>query len=459
MSQLPADCLEEIFEYLEDDQITLNSCLLINHLWCEVSVGILWKKIRNFNTLIECMSNESKEILHRNGIFISTLTLNPPMFNYASFCKFLSVDDVYYNIRRLLKETSISSEHNIYVVSQEIFKLLMSQITSLKKLTIFDLSLRQNTTFTSYPGAKNCLRDLSELHCRSNVYHEFFDRLSQICHNIQILYISFKKAISNGLMDLISAQQNLKCLIMEQFFEYINLGGLITKIPNTLTKLDIFGGDHYIPLSFISKLSNLQELVLSFYHSDALEDFKILQYINFPQLKSLKFRYKCPSYDFLIKFLEINGRNLKELYISESNDSLNSIIIEFCPNLRKLYTEFTIYELETLKMLFNNCKYLESIKIYCKGCFSEKDLFEIIAKYSPKTFHELELNYSYNSKSELLPEELESFFMSWANRIPHKPLSLIIVDDECSFEKNEENMKIIEKYIKLGVVRNLNIKL
>ncbi|RIA85000.1 hypothetical protein C1645_782879 [Glomus cerebriforme] len=103
-------------------------------------------------------------------------------------------------------------------------------------------------------------------------------------------------------------------------------------------------------------------------------------------------------------------------------------------------------------MFFSNCQYLESIEIYCEGYFNEKNLFDIVAKYSPKNFYELELNYSNNAKSELLPEELESFLVSWTNRIPRKSLSLIIDNDAHSFKKTDENKKIIEKYIKLGIV-------
>ena len=63
-----ADCLNEIFEYLEDDKVTLFSCLLVNRLWCGVSARILWKKVRNYDTLMACLPNESKEILRNNGI-------------------------------------------------------------------------------------------------------------------------------------------------------------------------------------------------------------------------------------------------------------------------------------------------------------------------------------------------------------------------------------------------------
>src|SRR5436190_5346197 len=68
MSQLPADCINEIFEHLEDDDATLYSCLLVNRLWCKISVRILWRNIRNYNTLIACLPNESKEILYNNKI-------------------------------------------------------------------------------------------------------------------------------------------------------------------------------------------------------------------------------------------------------------------------------------------------------------------------------------------------------------------------------------------------------
>ena len=103
MSQLPADCLNEIFEYLEQDKVTLHSCLLVSHLWCEISIRILWRDVWNFkcksnvsskallSTLIACLPNESRYLLHKNGIFISTSPSKLPLFKYASFCKVLSI--------------------------------------------------------------------------------------------------------------------------------------------------------------------------------------------------------------------------------------------------------------------------------------------------------------------------------------------------------------------------------
>ena len=83
---------------------------------------------------------------------------------------------------------------------------------------------------------------------------------------------------------------------------------------------------------------------------------------------------------------------------------------------------------------------------------------QLFVKYSPKNIHELILYYKNRVWPRLLPKELESFFISWTNRKPQKPLSLVIVD---IYEKNldaihahYENKKIIEKYIKLGVIKN-----
>src|SRR5687768_5585688 len=99
--QLLSDCLNGIFECLEDKD--LHSCLLVNRLWCEVSVRILWTDIQNYNTLIACLSNESKEILRENGIMISTQTSKPPLFNYVSFVKNLFIYKISYEIERVLK--------------------------------------------------------------------------------------------------------------------------------------------------------------------------------------------------------------------------------------------------------------------------------------------------------------------------------------------------------------------
>src|SRR5687767_14846667 len=118
----------------------------------------------------------------------------------------------------------------------------------------------------------------------------FFYQLSQICYNKQSLNISLNDSILNGLANLIYVQRNLKYLsIFNPSRTYsINVTSLLTKLPNTLIKLNI---RYPIPLLFITKFANLQELVLDFYdmYDDVLEDFEKLQHITFSQLHVLRF--------------------------------------------------------------------------------------------------------------------------------------------------------------------------
>ncbi|CAI2163524.1 15598_t:CDS:1 [Funneliformis geosporum] len=480
-SQLPADCLNEIFEYLEEDKITLHSCLLVDRLWCGVSVRILWRDVwtfkytipiqyrldvpsQIFNTLIACLPNESKELFYKNGIFIAAQAWKPSLFNYASFCKNLSIREVDLMIRYSVEKQQYSTSHNLnfnkYLVLQEILKMYMSQISSLKSLD-YDLEISktvQNILFTYFPGAKGCLANLSIFSCDSNICSEFFYQLSQICHNIQALTITFENVISNGLADLISLQKNLQHVTLIAAYggenDWTEIITSLAKFP--LTKLKMFGYDAYMPLSFLSTFTHLQEIILSFDDTDIL-DFNKLQYVKFPHLQILKFQYAFPKVEMLIKFLEINGKNLTEFYVGYHDNSLNLAVAKSCPNLKKLYLIFMKNEIETLKVVFNSCQHLESIKIVCGAKYlGEKEMLDVVSKYSPKNFYELKVdNYT---QSKLLPEELESFFTIWSDRIPQRSLSLIIVfvfNDDISLYVNDENMKIIEKFKKLGIIRKL----
>jgi hypothetical protein len=484
--QLPTDCLYEIFEYLEEDKITLRSCLLVNRLWCEIAVKILWRNVWSFqysihynpyrthvplaiiSTLISCLPDESKNLLYKNGIFISTPTWKPSLFNYASFCKVLSIYEIDKMIQHVLENqrfiTSRSLSYNKYLLSQEILKMFMNEITSLKSLD-YDSGYSkkvQNVMFTYLPEAKNCLKYLPELRCSSDIYSEFFYQLSQICHNIQSLTIEFGDIISNGLTDLISLQNNLKNVTLI-YYSYEGENGTdiitsLTKFSLSLIKLKI--KESYIPLSFISTFINLQELIFSLELS-GFDDFNQLQYVKFSKLKILKFIYAIPKVEMLIKFLKINGKNLDELYIGEYDTSLNSVIAKFCPNLKSLSSIFLEEEIGTLKIILDNCQYLENINVWCgDGYLNEKEFLEIFAKHSPKNFYELEIFYAYKARSEIPSEELENFFINWKNRVPQKPLSLIVIKsyDCISLELKGENMNIIERYIKMGVIKKFKTK-
>src|ERR1043166_9631149 len=134
-SQLPADCLNEIFEYLDDDILSLHSFLLVNRVWCQAAVRILWRDVWGFkytvpiryhlnissrilSTLVACLPKDSKEILFKNEIFISTPTSKPPLFNYAAYCQVFSICEISQMVDSVIKDkqiTSLSLNYNKYL--------------------------------------------------------------------------------------------------------------------------------------------------------------------------------------------------------------------------------------------------------------------------------------------------------------------------------------------------------
>ncbi|PKC63143.1 hypothetical protein RhiirA1_464139 [Rhizophagus irregularis] len=206
LTTLPIDCLYEISEYLEKDIPTIHSCLLANHLLCEIFVRILWRDINNivdniyhtsksssvrlsfFNTLIACLPNESKEHLYKNEIFIPTTSLKSPFFNYATFCKVLSIPGIKSIVYDSLKLLSIQYSLHVplnYLVINEIVKMFVNQ-SSLKVFTYYNqVNNFNNLSFPCFPG----MRNLSKLYCDSNLPSDFCHQLSQTCHNIQSISI------------------------------------------------------------------------------------------------------------------------------------------------------------------------------------------------------------------------------------------------------------------------------
>ena len=78
---------------------------------------------------------------------------------------------------------------------------------------------------------------------------------------------------------------------------------------------------------------------------------------------------------------------------------------------------------------------------------------------APKDFYKIRL---FKNKSKLIPEDLEEFFTSWKNRVPQRSLLLTLVKDGSFFGSRslvdkKENIKVIEKYKKLGVIKRLEI--
>ena len=85
-------------------------------------------------------------------------------------------------------------------------------------------------------------------------------------------------------------------------------------------------------------------------------------------------------------------------------------------------------------------------------------MLEVVIKYSSQEFHELKIRWRSSTefvRTEIFLEELEPIFLSWANR--RKSLSLIIKDIYSKLKVEKENMKVIEKFKRLGIIKKFEI--
>ena len=88
-----------------------------------------------------------------------------------------------------------------------------------------------------------------------------------------------------------------------------------------------------------------------------------------------------PESETLMRFLENNGKNLKELTLHNISETLKLSIAQFCPNLKKIFVVFHNDELDILKTIFNNCQYLESIQVWCSDYFlNVGSYYKVLAK-------------------------------------------------------------------------------
>ena len=103
MSKLSEDILFLIFEELQDDSKPLFSCLMVNRLWCETVIPVLWRnpwryniKYRNKSSLYYIitfyLSDNIKEFLTKQGIKLPPIPYKSLLFDYLSLCKSMNIN-------------------------------------------------------------------------------------------------------------------------------------------------------------------------------------------------------------------------------------------------------------------------------------------------------------------------------------------------------------------------------
>ncbi|GBB90138.1 hypothetical protein RclHR1_01700001 [Rhizophagus clarus] len=491
MPELNRDVLLLIFEELQDNSKFLFSCLMVNRLWCETAIPVLWKKpwcytinycnkISLYSIITSYLSDDVKEFLTEKGIEISVKSL---AFDYLSFCRSIDI-----KIINDIISSKICSNYNQFLLQGKIYSFLIRKCPEIKYLNI-----RGTYDIVFLPEAKVRLESLCELTCDTSIDEKYFYRLAHICQQIQrIIIINNNYGVNHGATMLIEFQKNLKYFKWEDDFEdggyntivlgeYTEIFHAVTKHANTLNYFEIC----------------LQVYYNNYFHPNndynAFLQYSILKLNNLKSLKidSSIFLYPISlgNNDFNKKLEMVAYRDLEILDIYEMNIYQVTCIIKNSLYLREL----SIYEYKVVNNKFID-ESLNFIRIICENCFLIEYLsipvfplldnhfteFEKLLKkcqklrslHFKKTYYEKEkelefgkylLNVlvreaSINLKEIRIPSDirfssitLETFFEKWKGR----PAITILMDEPQFYQSDDSYKKLISKY--KGVIKHINI--
>ncbi|PKC02189.1 hypothetical protein RhiirA5_425605 [Rhizophagus irregularis] len=374
MSKLNGDILYYIFNDLyysinRKDKQSLHSCLLVNKLWCEVMIPILY-------------GDNSIKFLKDKSTIGANFKKQKLTFNYIRFCKYL--DDIYYifsNRSSLLKE--------------EIYKLFISECSSIKSLCMdmLDYPIYQ------YPGVNISLSNLYELDCNikeQNFYHE----LAQICRSIEKIRILIHEHDElDGLVELIEKHKQIKYICISESGENKIIAQALEKHANSIILFSIAVRTSFLYFLF-PKLINLQFLKIydgPLIHSRSNKLFNNMINESYYDLQILELKYV--SLDVVINIIQNTNGNLLKVYITFADDrnqttKYNQAIHKYCLNIKYVTVYLNTYEtLEELENIFIKCHHLEEIDI-------DGDIFNIYKflssiKSAPLTLNKILLPCRY----------------------------------------------------------------
>ncbi|CAG8559011.1 8885_t:CDS:2 [Acaulospora morrowiae] len=150
--------LSQVFEYLDDrDEVlgspnpktfgNLFSCLLVNNLWRESAVSILWRHPFHrchrrggkslIHTLLSCLDQSERQDLYNDGVFVPAGKYNSPVYDYANFIKSLDYCQLISSVKSWCKvHLEGGTDESVTAILRSILKLMVARSAHLKTLNI-----------------------------------------------------------------------------------------------------------------------------------------------------------------------------------------------------------------------------------------------------------------------------------------------------------------------------------
>jgi hypothetical protein len=479
MSKLNKDVLFLIFEKLQDDSKSLFSCLMVNRLWCETAVPILWRNPWfydiNYSTkdylFAIIISYLSDDILTSQGINLPSIT-QPLLFDYLSFCNTINVDII---------STIITFEpysvNYCPPLEREIYRVFMKKCSELKYLYMSSIEYQ----VFDFSEARPRFESLCELKCNASIVSSYFYELACVSQFIQklIIYNDVRRKVYIEIVKLIEAQKNLKYFEWKDTFygshytadPYKEILLALEKKSDTINHLILYShGSDYTLRKVLPKFHKLKTLIINGFGFCNEEQLKMCVYHDLETFKIDLYHLKETSiiiensgghlrkilmdyHNIFGRFHYMYGQQLRHFNNEDSLILIRKIQVN-CPSIEYLSLVFPpseehFIELEKLLKICQNLKsVLFGIYDYTSS-YKEKileyseELLEILISSTPTKIKEIRFCGDF----EFSLEALDKFFEKWEG------CTLSILSSNYTYEGNNYK-KLINKYKNNGIIKD-----
>jgi hypothetical protein len=421
-----------IIQNLWDDIPTLRSCILVNRLWCNMAIPLLWedpfskkdpKNLYFINIYLHKLNEHDKTQLNKYGIYNKIFPSNT-LFNYPNFIKSLNTLNICFSIKNWIKPLE-SFDHSIGFIFLLLIKIFIENEVKLNTFeievsyifrkmdyecfnSISELILK-NPNFIS--NIRNLKFHFNENNSNVNINSKFLKCFYTYCNSIKSLYLKYSEdkdiinsymVIREELLQIINSQKNLEKFYFGYnniFYGDISSSGLrlykILDSNNSITlKTIIFHGINFENVLYTNEvLEQLNVLEIHIIYCHFLNSNFIQQIIDITEsfkLRSLFFKHENDEK------LQID---LLQLLFQKSGSYLENIGFKSFIN-----DEFKEKILELIKNYCNRIKFLDLNVFNIKSAYLILDLiknFNQNLNYLSLDIHNYNFMYDYNENIKL----------------------------------------------------------
>ncbi|CAB5189636.1 unnamed protein product [Rhizophagus irregularis] len=221
------ELLYEIIKYFRNDYSTLHSCILVNRLWCRLTIPLLWEDpfsilngnynfieiyLYNLNDYLKTKLNEYQII--DNLLTPSSSSNNNTLFNYPNFIKYLNICKIIPCIEGWLESNERTSKFsNRYYIRY----LIMESVSEFKRfinISIIKLFIENEVNLNTLE-IEISITDYYNT-CADNILEIILQNPNFIKNikNLKFSILSSNKLIKNRILQIINSHQNLKRILL-----------------------------------------------------------------------------------------------------------------------------------------------------------------------------------------------------------------------------------------------------